>query len=330
MYELDKSKKYDVTGVGNAILDVLGFVEDEFIVQEGMRKGDMALISMERAKELYSHMGHTQEVSGGSVANSIVGIAEFGARTAFIGRVFDDQLGNIYRHDMKSIGVDFVLPPMKAGNPTGVSYIVVTPDGERTMNTYLGAGSEIYPDDVDEELIKNSKIVFGEGYQWCNDHNIEALSKAFRIAKENGGKTAFTLSAAFVVDQYREQFLLVIPEIVDVLFLNEDEAAALYPDESMDVIIEKLGKLAPIVALTLGGKGSKILHEAQVIDIAPKQIDKITDATGAGDLYAGGFLFGMTQDMSLKECGELGSACAAQIIQQLGARAQHPLSELVA
>lgn len=330
MYGLDPAKQYDVTGIGNAILDVLGFVDDDFIAKEGMRKGDMALIDDARAQELYAHMGQTREVSGGSVANSQAGLAMLGAKTAFIGRVFDDQFGKLYTHDMKAVGVDFVLPAMTSGNPTGVSYIVVTPDGERTMNTYLGAGSEIYAEDIDEELIKNSKIVFGEGYQWCNDHNIDALVKAFKIAKETGGKTAFTLSAAFVVDQYREQFLEVIPEMIDILFLNEDEAAALYPGEPMDVIIEKLKTLAPIVALTLGKQGSKIFSGDQVVDVAPKAIVQIKDATGAGDLYAAGFLYGIVRNMPLKACGDLGSACAAQIIQQLGARAEQPLDSLVA
>ena len=330
MLPLDMTKPIDVTGIGNAILDVLAFMSDAFIHEQGMNKGDMALIDEARAKDLYSHMGQTQEVSGGSVANSMAGIASLGGTAAFIGRVRDDQFGKVYRHDLTSVGVRFDTPDATEGPATGCSYIMVTPDGERTMNTYLGIGSAISPADIDESLIKDSKIVFGEGYQWCSEDNIAAIQKAFSIAQENGGLSAFTLSAVFCVEQYREQFQQVIPEMVDILFANEAEAQSLYPGESLETILKRFGEQTQLTALTLGEKGSKIIVGETIYDIAPQPIEKITDATGAGDLYAAGLLYGLTQGKSIEESGQLGSRCAAQIIQQLGARAMQPLAQHVA
>lgn len=330
MIQPDRNKPIDVTGIGNAILDVLAYTNDDFIREQGMHRGDMQLIDEARAAELYAQMGQTQEVSGGSVANSLAGIASLGGRAAFIGRVRDDQFGTVYRHDLSSVGVRFDTPAATEGKATGCSYILVTPCGERTMNTYLGAGSEIYPEDIDETLIKDSKIVFGEGYQWCAEHNIAAIRKAFDIAKSSGGLCAFTLSAVFCVEQYREQFRALLPETVDILFANRDEAEAMYPDKSLDEIMSLFQQQVPLTALTMSARGSVILTPEERIEIAPIPVAEVTDATGAGDLYAAGFLYGYTQGLPLKRCGEIGTRCATQIIQQLGARALKPLQELVA
>lgn len=330
MLELDMNKPIDVTGIGNAILDILSFMPDAFIEEQGMNKGDMMLIDEDRAHELYNHMGQTQEASGGSVANSVAGIASLGGNAAFIGRVRDDQFGKIYRHDLTSIGVQFGTPSATSGPATGCCYIMVTPDGERTMNTYLGAGSAIYPDDIDASLIANSKIVFSEGYQWCNAHNIEAIQKAFRDTRAAGGLTAFSLSAVFCVEQYREQFVAEIEEQVDILFANEAEAKALYPGLSIDEITVRLAEKTKLTAMTLSEKGSILIAGGQPIGIPPHPVDKVVDATGAGDLYAGGLLYGLTQGWSLEESGALASRCASRIIQQLGARSMQPLNELIA
>lgn len=330
MINLDTTKTIDVTGVGNAILDVLAYMSDDFIQSQGMNKGDMALIDEARAAELYELMGQTQEVSGGSVANSMAGIAGLGGKAAFIGRVRNDQFGSVYRHDLQSVGVRYETPDATDGPATGCCYVMVTPDGERTMNTYLGAGSSLSPADMDESLIKDSKIVFIEGYQWNGEHNIAGVQHAFALAHKHGALRAFTLSAMFCVQAHREEFLQFIPESVDILFTNEEEAQALYPGESLEVIQGKLAQQTQLVALTLGEKGSRILCGGQVIEIAPQRVAKVTDATGAGDLYAAGLLYGLTQGKSLQESGDLASRCAAQIIQQLGARAMQPLSALVA
>lgn len=331
MYAPDMTKPIDVTGIGNAILDVLSFTDDAFIQKQQLRKGDMMLIDEARAAQLYSQMGQTQEVSGGSVANSLAGIAMLGGKAAFIGRVNDDQFGKVYRHDLTSIGVQFDTPTATGGKATGVSYILVTPDGERTMNTYLGAGSEIYPEDIDPQLVVQSKIVFAEGYQWCTEHNIAAIQKAFGAAKASGSLRAFTLSAVFCVEQYREQFQQLLKEGgVDILFANEAEAQALYPGVGLEGIEANLRQYVPLTIITMSEKGSMILTQDERIEIAINPVEQVTDATGAGDLYASGFLFGLTHGYDLKRCGELGSECAAQIIQQLGARSMKPLKELAA
>jgi sugar/nucleoside kinase (ribokinase family) len=330
MLNFDQTKPIDVTGVGNAILDILAFMPDEFLAEQGMNKGDMALIDEDRAKELYALMGQTQEASGGSVANSVAGIAGLGGKAAFIGRVRDDQFGGVYAHDLRSVGVQFSTPATSDGPATGCSYIMVTPDGERTMNTNLGAGAAISAADMDEALIAKSKVVFCEGYQWSSEENIAALKQAFSLANANGGLRAFTLSAVFCVEMHREAFKALIQDSVDILFTNEAEAQALYPELSIDDILQKLGEQTQLTAMTMSEKGSKIICGGKVYDIAPQAIEKVTDATGAGDLYAGALLYGLTNGMSIEDAGALASKCSAQIIQQLGARAMKPLKTLVA
>lgn len=330
MYGLDESKPYDVVGIGNAILDIIAEAEDNFLIEQSMVKGTMQLIDDKRAAELYEEMGQTKEVSGGSAANTLAGMAQLGSRTAFIGKVRDDQLGRIYRHDLCAVGVHFDTPPTTEGAPTGCSYILVTPDAERTMNTYLGAGSEIYEEDVTEELIGNAKIVYGEGYQWSTPKNKDALRKAFVMARENDAKVAFTLSDVFCVEHHRTDFQILLAEHFDVLFANEQEVEALYPDLSFEDIMDKIQGVADVVAVTRGAEGSIILTPEERIEVKAAPVGNLVDTTGAGDLYAAGFLHGYCVGRPLVECGRLGSACAAEIIQQLGARSMHSLKDKVA
>lgn len=330
MYGLDKTKRYDVVGIGNAILDVLGMTDDAFLEKHGMTKGTMMLIDEARAAELYDKMAQTQEISGGSAANTLAGMAALGSKAAFIGKVCDDQLGKIYRHDLAAVGVDFNSTPSTTGKPTGCSYILVTPDAERTMNTYLGAGGDIYEEDIDETLLTNTRIIYGEGYQWCAEHTKAAMLKAFRVAKAAGGKVCFTLSDVFCVENNREEFLQLLDEYFDMLFANEEEAKALYPGKSFEEIVDTLQGKADVVIITRGSRGSLVVTPEERVTISAVPVKDVVDTTGAGDLYAAGFLHGYTHHMSLKQCGDLGSACAAEIIQHIGARSLRPLSELVA
>lgn len=330
MYGLDATKPYDVVGIGNAILDILAMTDDAFIERQGVTKGTMMLIDEVRAAELYSQMGQTTEVSGGSAANTLAGMASLGSKTAFIGKICDDALGKIYRHDLQAVGVEFTTPSIVGGKPTGCSYILITPDAQRTMNTYLGAGSEIYEPDIDEALIAKAKIVYGEGYQWSTPHNKDALSKAFTLARKHGGKVAFTLSDVFCVEAHRADFQRLVEEHFDILFCNEHEIKSLYPDLSLDAIMDKVQGKADAIVITRGEHGSVILTKEQRVEIGIVPVKQLVDTTGAGDLYAAGFLHGYCHGLSLAQCGAIGSRCATEIIQHVGARSLRSLKELVA
>lgn len=323
------TKKYDVVAIGNAIVDVLAFSDDRFIEEQAMRKGTMCLINDARAEELYSAMGQATEVSGGSAANTLAGLASLGAKTAFIGKVNNDALGTHFRHDLNAVGVEFHTPANENGQPTARCLIVVTPDGQRTMNTYLGAAGEIHPKDVDLSLISDAKIMYGEGYMWDLDCTKAALKTAFDAAKKSGTKVAFTLSDVFCVERSRDEYLQMIRDDFDILFCNHEEAKALYPNKTLEDIFEILQGQCDVVAITCGSKGSVILTPDARIDVDAIWVNEVVDTTGAGDLYAAGFLYGLTQGLSLKECGRLGSACASEIITHLGARAQKPLKQFL-
>lgn len=322
-------KPYHVVAIGNAIVDVLSFSDDTLIVAEGMNKGTMCLIDEERADTLYNKMGPSTEVSGGSAANTLAGLSSLGARTAFIGKVFKDQLGKIFRHDLQAVGVEFSTPSAETGKATARCLILVTPDGQRTMNTFIGACNELYEDDIDTGLIANAQIVYGEGYMWDQPSAKQALKKAFRIAKENGAKVAFTLSDVFCVERSREDFQQMIEEDFDILFCNEAEAKSLFPGKSMEEIFTALQGKCEIVAVTCGERGSMILTKSERIEVPAIPVHEVIDTTGAGDLYAAGFLYGYTHGMKLYDCGRLGSACASDVITHLGARAQRPLTRLL-
>jgi sugar/nucleoside kinase (ribokinase family) len=322
-------KTYDVVAIGNAIVDVLAFADDSFIEAQKMRKGAMQLINADLAETLYGAMGQATEVSGGSAANTLAGMADLGSRTAFIGKVNHDELGRIFRHDMNAIGVEFKTPEATNGIPTARCLIVVTPDGQRTMNTYLGAAGEIHTDDVDTALISNAQIFYGEGYMWDLDVTKAALRHAFATAKKAGTKIAFTLSDVFCVERSREDYLAMIRDDFDILFCNHDEASALYPGKSFEEVLDLMQGQCDVVAITCGSKGSIILTPDARITVDAIRVHEVVDTTGAGDLYAAGFLYGHTPGLPLAECGRLGSACASDIITHLGARAQKPLKRLL-
>ena len=324
------TKTYDVVAIGNAIVDVLAFCDDAFIAAQEMRKGTMQLIDARRAEQLYAAMGQATEVSGGSAANTLAGLADLGAKTAFIGKVNADELGKIFRHDMNAIGVEFKTPDATNGIVTARCLIVVTPDGQRTMNTFLGAAGEIHSDDVDTRLIQNAQIFYGEGYMWDLEVTKAALRHAFAAARAAGTKIAFTLSDVFCVERSRAEYLAMIRDDFDILFCNHDEALALYPGKSFDEVLALLQGQCEVIAITCGAKGSIILTPSERIEVKPIWVTEVVDTTGAGDLYAAGFLYGFTRGLPLTECGRLGSACASDIITHLGARAQKPLKRLLA
>ena len=323
------TKTYDVVAIGNAIVDVLSFCDDAFIKRQAMRKGAMQLINAERAEALYNAMGQAAEVSGGSAANTLAGMADLGARTAFIGKVNKDELGRIFRHDMNAIGVEFKTPDATNGVPTARCLICVTADGQRTMNTFLGAAGEIHVDDVDANLIQTAKIFYGEGYMWDLDVTKAALRHSFALARKAGTKIAFTLSDVFCVERSRADYLQMIREDFDILFCNQDEAKALYPEKTFEEILDILQGQCEVIAITCGSKGSIILTKDERISVGAIWVHEVVDTTGAGDLYAAGFMYGLTRDLPLAECGRLGSACASDIITHLGARAQKPLKRLL-
>lgn len=324
------TKPYDVVAIGNAIVDVLSFCDDAFITAQEMRKGTMQLIDAPRAEQLYNAMGQATEVSGGSAANTLAGMADLGAKTAFIGKVNTDELGKIFRHDMNAIGVEFSTPVATNGVPTARCLIAVTGDGQRTMNTFLGAAGEIHTDDVDVNLIQQAKIFYGEGYMWDLEVTKVALRHAFDSARAAGTKIAFTLSDVFCVERSREDYLAMIENDFDILFCNHDEAQALYPGKTFEQVLDLLQGKCDVIAITCGSKGSIILTPNARIEVAAIWVHEVVDTTGAGDLYAAGFLYGLTRNLPLAECGRLGSACASDIITHLGARAQKPLKRLLA
>ncbi|MBN8544088.1 MAG: adenosine kinase [Alphaproteobacteria bacterium] len=324
------NKPYHVVAIGNAIVDVLSFADDAFVQKEGMNKGTMCLIDEARAEELYNKMGPSTEVSGGSAANTLAGLASLGAKTAFIGKVYKDELGKIFRHDLTSLGVDFSTPAADKGKATARCLICVTPDGQRTMNTFIGACNELYERDIDEALIAKAQIVYGEGYMWDQECAKIALKKSFALAKQHGAKVAFTLSDVFCVERSRDEFLNMIENDFDILFCNEAEARALYPGNDFPAILDALQGKCDIIAITMSDKGSLILTKDKrtMVDAVP--VREVVDTTGAGDLYAAGFLYGYVNGMDLRDCGRLGSACASDIITHLGARAQKSLKRLLA
>ena len=323
------TKPYDVVAIGNAIVDVIALCDDRFIEEQEMRKGTMQLIDAARAEALYGALGQATQVSGGSAANTLAGMADLGAKTAFIGKVNKDSLGKIFRHDMRAIGVDFDTPETENGAPTARCLVAVTPDGQRTMNTYLGAAGEVYVKDIDAALIAQSRILYGEGYMWDKDCTKEALRHAFGLARAAGTHIAFTLSDVFCVERSRDEYLRMIREDFDILFCNHEEAKALYPGKELPEILDLLQGQCAVIAITCGSKGSIILTPSERIHVEAIWVQEVVDTTGAGDLYAAGFLYGYGNGLPLLECGRLGSACASDIITHLGARAQKPLKRLL-
>src|SRR5450432_3449499 len=321
--------KYDVLGIGNAIFDVLVQTDEGFLAAHGMTKGGMALIDETRALSIYRDMGPATEMSGGSAANTIVGIASLGARAAYVGKVKDDQIGRMYAHDIRAAGVAFETKAAADGPATGCSYTLVTGDGERTMNTYLGAAQDLAPADIDAAEIAAAKITYLEGYLWDPKSAKEAFVKASKIAHDAGREVALTLSDSFCVDRYRDEFLdLMKQRTVDLVFANEAELRSLYQTSDFDAALKQLRDDAKLGIVTRSEKGCVVASRDGVIAVPAFPVEQIVDTTGAGDLFAAGFLFGLVRGAGYENAGQLGALAAAEVIQHIGARPLASLKDL--
>lgn len=323
--------RFDVLGIGNAIVDVFAHMEDDFLVAEGLVKGSMRLIDEAEAERLYSHMGSGTEVSGGCAGNTVAGVASFGGRAAFIGKIADDTLGGIYRHDIRAAGVHFETAPLIGGAATARSMILITPDGERTMNTFLGACQELTPDDIEEAVVADAAITYLEGYLWDPPKAKEAFRKAAEIAHAHHRRVALTLSDSFCVDRYRDEFLALLRGgAVDILFANEHELKALYQTADFDTALAAVRKDAALAAVTRGPEGSLVVTHEATHSVPAYPVGRVVDLTGAGDLYASGFLYGLARGLPYSDCAAFGSLAAAEIISHVGARPQTPLAQMAA
>jgi adenosine kinase len=321
--------RYDVLGFGNAIVDVIARADDDFLARQEMRKGGMSLIDEARAQAIYDAMGPAVEISGGSAANTIVGVAGFGGRAGFVGKVKDDELGRTFAHDIRAAGVAFDTPPAADGPSTARCYVLVTPDGERTMNTYLGAAQDLHPNDVDPDTVAASGIIYLEGYLWDPPHAKEAFRKAAKIAHDAKRQVALTLSDAFCVGRYRAEFIdLIRNGTVDLVFANESELLSLYETANFDTAVSALRADAKLAVVTRSEKGCVVVTKSGTEAVPPAPIARLVDATGAGDLFAAGFLFGLARGRDHKTAARLGGLAAAEVIQHIGARPEVPLKAL--
>ncbi|MCP9778229.1 adenosine kinase [Cyanobium sp. T1G-Tous] len=328
MDPMDKS--YDVVGIGNAIVDVLVQADDDLIDNFELTKGTMALVDEAQAERLYASVGPGLETSGGSAANTLAGVAQLGGRAGFIGRVRNDQLGGIFSHDIRSVGARFDTPAATEGPSTARCLILVTPDAQRTMCTYLGASVGLDPADLDLEMVAQAKVLYLEGYLWDSDEAKAAFITAAEVARAHGGEVALSLSDAFCVERHRESFQELVDGHVDILFANEMEITALYKANSFEEAADQVRGRCKLAALTRSEQGSVVLNGAGTHSVAPFQLGPLLDTTGAGDLYAAGFLHAYTQGQAIDACGRLGSLCAGQVVTQLGPRPQGSLKQLVA
>jgi sugar/nucleoside kinase (ribokinase family) len=317
----------DVVGLGNALVDVLSHGTDELVAELGLVKGSMNLIETDRFDELYARMGPGIEVSGGSAANTIAGLASLGATVQYMGKVRDDQLGAVFAHDLAALGVRYTTPRATEGPSTGCCLILVTPDAQRTMNTYLGASSTFGPADVDEDAVAAATVLYLEGYLFDRPEAQEAFRHAARIAHDAGRVVSVTLSDSFCVERHRDAFLDLVEHHVDLLFANEAEITALYRCE-FDEAVEGVRRHGAVAALTRSEKGSVVVTEDAVVEVAAHPVEQLVDTTGAGDLYAAGFLYGFSRKLDLATCGALGSRAAAEVISHMGPRPETDLSVL--
>jgi sugar/nucleoside kinase (ribokinase family) len=321
------TRKIDVLTIGNAIVDVIAKVDESFIAGEKLVKGSMNLIDEARAEELYGHMGPATEISGGSAGNTAAGVASFGGKAAYFGKVRNDQLGGIFRHDMRAIGVTFDSVAADDGPATARSFILVTPDGERTMNTYLGACVNLDEGDVDAEIVKASAVTYMEGYLYDKPAAMAAFRAAARISQGAGKLTSITLSDSFCVERHRADFLDLIRTSINIVFANETEIKALYKTQSFSGAIDAVRKDCPIAVVTRSEKGSVIVKGGETIEVPAHPVKHVVDVTGAGDLYAAGFLFGYTAGKPLAHCARLGHLAAAEVISHVGARPEVNLAD---
>ena len=323
------ARQYHVTGLGSAIVDVLAATDDAFLLTHNVAKGVMTLIDEYRAEQLYGAFGNTREVAGGSAANTMAGLASLGAKGNFAGKVKQDRLGGAFAASMRELGLNYTTVPADSGPQTACCLIAVTPDGQRSMNTYLGAAREFAITDLNEADISNSDIIYIEGYLWDAPSAKAASLRAIDIAKQNGTKVAFSLSDPFLMGRYRGEFLELLSKL-DILFANEEEAKALFAVDTFDEALQALRPFPLIAALTRSEKGCVVVRgaEVHVVDAAP--VARVVDTTGAGDQFAAGFLYGLTHGRGLAECGRLGALAAAEVISHYGARPEVPLRELAA
>jgi sugar/nucleoside kinase (ribokinase family) len=319
---------HDVVGIGNAIVDIIGRCDDAFLTAHERTKGSMQLVDALTVERLYAAMGPGVEISGGSAGNTMAGVASFGGKAGFIGKTATDQFGEVFRHDIRAIGVTFETPPSADGEPTGRCLILVTPDGQRTMNTFLGISPQLGSGEVDAELIRSGRILYLEGYLFDRPEAKAAFRQAAEIAAAAGRQVALTLSDAFCVDRHRAEFLELVRNSVDILFANESEITSLYETTSFDAAARRAQADTRLAALTRSEKGSVILSGGKAIAVPPAPVAKVVDTTGAGDLYAAGFLFGVARELDLEIAGRLGSLAAAEIISHIGARPEVKLADL--
>ncbi len=313
-----------MAGIGNALVDVISHADDEFIDHHGLVKGSMTLVETERAVALYRALGTAVEMSGGSAANTMCGVASLGGKATYLGKVSNDDLGEVFGHDLNAVGVEFRAGATAEGVPTGRCIIVVTPDAQRTMNTYLGVSSLLCVADIDEDAVAASQVLYMEGYLYDRDEAKDAFRHAAEVSHRHGRKVALTLSDSFCVDRHRDDFLSLVRDEVDLLFGNHDEICALY-ETDFDDAVAQVRRDCQLAAITVGPAGSLIVTAEGVVPVAAQPVTRVIDTTGAGDLYAAGFLFGFTQGRDLADCGRLGSIAAAEVISHVGPR---PLVEL--
>jgi sugar/nucleoside kinase (ribokinase family) len=323
--------RLDVLCIGNAVVDVIAAADDAFLEQEGLTKGSMRLIDAEEATRLYSHMGPGREASGGSAANTAAGVAALGARAGFIGQVAKDQLGEIFTHDMRGLGVEFATPPSNGEVPTGRVMILVTPDAQRTMNTFLGAAQHLETKALDEQQIRDAAILYLEGYLWDPEVPRRAMVKAIEVARGAGRKVAFTLSDSFCISRHRDGFLKLIDGgSVDILFANEEEIRGLTGEQDFDTAVRAVQPKVPLLVVTRSEKGAIAVERGERVDVEAEPVEKVVDTTGAGDLFAAGFLAGKAQGRRNAECLRMGAIAAAEVISHYGARPEADLKALVA
>ncbi len=320
--------QFDVLGIGNAIFDILTHVEEDFLVNENLIKGSMRLVNNDEAARLYKKIGTATRIPGGCAGNTVASVISFGGTAAYIGKVANDELGTAYRHDMNGIGAYFKTPSYDVTTPTAKSMILVTPDGERTMNTYLGACVELTEADIDPYTVGNSVVTYLEGYLWDPDAAKVAFRKAISLAHASGRKTAMTLSDSLCVDRYRTEFLELIQDgSLDIVFANEHELKSLYQTSDLDSAIHEIRQQAKLTVITLGKVGSICVTADEYSKVAAKNVEKIVDLTGAGDVFAAGFLYAYVREYPLAKCAELGSLAAAEVISHFGPRPEQSLRQ---
>ncbi len=323
--------RYDVLAIGNAIVDVISETDDDFIALEQLTKGGMQLIDAERAEQLYGAMGPAREISGGSAANTLAGLSMLGRQCSFIGQVADDQLGSVFAHDIRATGIDFDVPPRASEPPTARCLILVTPDAQRTMNTFLGASQYLAADLIDRDLIASAAILYLEGYLWDPAEPRSAMRAAIDHAKAAGRKVAFTLSDAFVIDRHRDDFnALMANGLIDILFANESEICSLNQTDDFEAAVASTAAKVPLLVVTKGAAGAIAVQDGVRSEVAAEPVSRLVDTTGAGDLFAAGVLAGLSEGRSIPDCLIMGAVCAAEVISHYGARPEADIAALVA